>query len=105
MSSLLRSIIMAAIAPLPAGAAVDFAKDLVPVLNQKSLSCHNPNFSKGDLSEVLDFDEKMIFKGRDAESLLYQVVITEPGDKKPEIPKKGAALTDVHGGVIRNILA
>lgn len=96
---------MATIAPLPAGAAVDFAKGLVPVLKQKSLSCHNPNCSKGDLSEILDFDEEMIVKGGHTGSLLYQVVITEPGDKEPEMPKKGAALTDIHGGVIRNILA
>jgi hypothetical protein len=88
MSPLLRSIIMAAIATLPAGAVVDFAKDLVPVLEQKSLSCHNPNFRKGDLSEILDFDEEMIVKGRHTESLLYQVVITEPGDEEPEMPKR-----------------
>ncbi|MDB2430013.1 hypothetical protein N9W62_07520 [Akkermansiaceae bacterium] len=85
MSPLVRSIIMAAIATLPAGAAVDFAKDLVLVREQKSLSYHNPNLSKSDLSEVLDFDEEMIVKGRDT--------------------KKGEALTDVHGGVIRNTLA
>lgn len=96
---------MAAIAPLPAGASVDFAKDLVPVVKQKSLSCHNPICSKGDLSGILDFDEEMIVKGGHTGSLLYQVVITELGDKEPEMPKKGAALTDVHGGVIRNILA
>ncbi len=56
---------MAAIATLPAGAAVDFAKDLAPVRDQKPLSCHNPNLSKSDLSEVLDYDEEMIVKGRD----------------------------------------
>ena len=105
MSPLRRSIIIAAIAPIPAGATVDFAKDLVAVLKQKSLSCHNQNCSKGVLSEILDFDEEMIVKGRHTESLLYQVVITDPGDKEPEIPRKGEALTNVHGGVIRNILA
>jgi len=101
---------MAAIAYLHAGAAVDFAQDLAPVLEQKCLSCQNPNLSKGGLSmatltEILDFDEEMIVKGGHTGSLLYQVVITERGDKEPEMPKKGAALTDVHGGVIRNILA
>ena len=99
MSPLLRSIIMAGIAHLPAGAAVDFTRDLAPVLEKKCLSCHNPNLSKGDLSmatltEILNFDEEMIVKGRHTESLLYQVAITEPGNKKPEMPKKGEALTE-----------
>ena len=76
---------MPVIDPLPAGAAVDFAKDPAPVREQKPLSCHNPNLSKSDLSEVLDFDEEMIIKSRHTE--------------------KRETLTDVHGGVIRNILA
>ena len=84
---------MAAIAPLPTGAAVDFAKDLAPVPGLKSLSCHNPNLSKGEifkatLSEILDFDEEIIVKGRYTESLLSQVVFTELGNEKPEIPKR-----------------
>jgi len=83
---------MGAIAHLPAGAAVDFAKDLAPVLGEKCLSCHNPNLSRGGLSmatltEKLDFDEELIIKGRHTESLLYPVAITEPGNKKAEMPK------------------
>jgi hypothetical protein len=65
---------MTTIAHLPAGAAVNFAKE-------------------------------MIVEGRHPENLLCQVVITEPGGAEPEMPRKGEALTNVHGGVIRNILA
>lgn len=65
---------MTAIAHLPAGAAVNFA-------------------------------EEMIVEGRQPENLLCQVVITEPGDAEPEMPKKGTVLTNVHGGCNRNTLA
>jgi hypothetical protein len=65
---------MTAIAHLPAGAAVNFA-------------------------------EEMIVEGRHPENLLCQVVITEPGGAEPEIPKKGTALTNIHGACNRNTLA
>jgi len=65
---------MTAIAHLPAGAAINFA-------------------------------EEMIIEGRHPESLLCQVVITEPDGAEPEMPKKGTVLTNVHGGCNQNTLA
>ena len=46
------------------------------------------------LAEIMDYDEEIIVKGDHKKSLLYQIVVTEPGDKKPEMPKKGEALTE-----------
>lgn len=91
-------ITAAAAATPPAGAAIDFTKDLAPVLEQKCLSCHNPNVSKGDLSmaslaEMLDYDDEMIVKGEHKKSLLHQVIVTSPGSKGPDMPKKGTPLT------------
>ena len=81
------------------GAEVNFAKDIAPILEKKCLSCHNPNLSKGDLSmstlaEINAYDEELLLAGDHKQSLLYQIISTQEGQKKPEMPKKGDALTE-----------
>ncbi len=85
--------------------AVDFEKQIQPVLEAKCLSCHNPNLRKGKLSlstlsEIRDADEGLLISGNHRDSLLHQVTIPlEPGEK-PEMPKKGEALTEAEAKLL-----
>ncbi len=98
-SSLL--LFTAALFPLPlcaASDAVDFVRDVQPVLEVKCLSCHNPNNSKGALSlasweDLKAFGPELLIPGNSLDSLLHQVVIPLDEGDEPEMPKKGDPFT------------
>ncbi len=81
------------------GEAVDFERDLKPVLEAKCLSCHNPNNKKGDLSmstiaEIRAYEDELLIPGKHSDSLLHQVTISLEEGEDPEMPKKGEALSE-----------
>ena len=46
------------------------------------------------LAEINAYDEELLLAGDHKQSLLYQIISTQEGQKKPEMPKKGEALTE-----------
>lgn len=86
--------------------AVDFAKDIQPVLEKKCLSCHNPNNAKGDLSfskaeEVLDPESELIVPGKALASDLYLAATPEEPGEKPYMPEKGDPLTGAEAALLK----
>ena len=78
-----------------AASAVDFQKDVAPVLEAKCLGCHTANIAKGDV--ILSTVEGMaeyVEVGHAEKSSLFQVVVPESEGADPEMPKKGEALSN-----------
>jgi len=88
-----------------AALALDFAKDLKPVLESKCLSCHNPNNHKGDLSlatpeEIAAYKKKLLVPGNHGKSVLHQVTVSLEEGEAPDMPKKGSPLTGAEAGLL-----
>ena len=88
-----------ALFPSAAHAAVDFAKDVVPILQSRCVECHGPDKQKGKLR--LDTREGLLKGGKDGEAVkagapadseLYKRVIL-PKDNDDRMPPKGDSLT------------
>jgi len=90
-----------AIVPRPA-IAIDFEKELKPVLEAKCLGCHNPNTSKGDFSlhEPSDMLTKLVNKEAPTDSRLYKVTLPGTDGSRPEMPEKGDPLTDAERALL-----
>src|ERR1700749_4362721 len=75
--------------PLAASAAVDFTKDVKPILEFNCVRCHNPKATaveKGDTDYVMDNAKaairgKYIVPGKGADSKLYKTTILADDDK------------------------
>lgn len=77
--------------------AIDFEKDVAPILEAKCLSCHNPNNIKGDLSmttfeNIMRVGEDVLIPGNAEGSMLYWITQPFDGDP-PEMPEDGDPLT------------
>src|SRR5262245_45115397 len=93
------TILLPAFAP----AAVDFSKDVKPILEQNCVRCHNPKATaveKGDTDYVMDTAKaairgKYIVPGKGAESKVYKTAIAPDDDDKLMPPleeiKKGSS--------------
>ena len=103
--SSLTVIVLIRLLPALAAAAPDFEKEVVPVLEQTCLSCHNANETKGDLdlsSRAAAFAfEGLVVPGDPAASLLLEVV----SGPEPEMPKKADPLTKEQVTVLRDWIA
>lgn len=92
----------------PASGAVDFAKDIVPIFQQRCIECHGAEKVKGKLRMDTKAD---IFKGGDTgtsitagqadKSELYRRV-TLPKDHDEVMPNKGELLTKAQTDLIRD---
>lgn len=85
--------------------AVDFERDLAPILETKCLSCHNPNKQEGDLSlaseaDILAFEDELIVAGNAFDSLLHQIVLPFDDGEAPEMPEKGDPLTEEEAALL-----
>lgn len=89
------------------GAQVDFRRDVVPILEQHCIRCHQPANKKGELSlatrDNLDENE-FLSAGKPDESRLLEVVTAAAG-AKPEMPKEGGPLSEKEVTVLRNWIA
>ncbi|MBM3734690.1 MAG: DUF1553 domain-containing protein [Acidobacteria bacterium] len=81
----------------PEGPAVDFAKEIKPVLEERCSSCHLGRNSRGGLSLGSEQTIKTggkggsaVVAGKSGESLLIQFL---KGEKQPRMPLNGAALS------------
>jgi mono/diheme cytochrome c family protein len=88
-----------ALFPSAAHAAVDFAKDVGPILQSRCVECHGPDKQKGKLR--LDTREGLLKGGKDGEAVkagapadseFYKRVIL-PKDNDDRMPPKGDSLT------------
>ena len=102
----MRTLFAILLLPSLSWGAIDFAKDIRPVLEKKCLSCHNPNLSKGDVSlaeasSVFAAGATLVVPGKALESDLYLMVMPEKPGEKPEMPAKGDPLTRVEAEALR----
>ena len=87
--------------------AVDFARELKPILETKCLSCHNPNNAKEGLSfaeraEVLASETTLVVPGNAKESDLYRVTVSEKAGERPYMPEKGDPLTEDEARILHD---
>lgn len=103
---ILYSTILAA-AVLPAG-ALDFGRDVFPILQRSCFECHAAELRKSELR--LDSSEGMrkggsggtvVVSGKATESELYRR-ITLPREDADAMPKRGAALTGKETAILRD---
>ena len=92
----------------PAGAAVDFAKDVVPILQSRCVECHGPDKQKGKLrlDTKADFfkggkDGEIVKPGNAGESDLVKRTLL-PSDNDDRMPPKGEALTAAQIEVLKS---
>lgn len=84
--------------------AIDFQRDVAPILEQHCLHCHSDNISKGDLSlsSVTHLRENdYIVPGEPDDSYLVELI---SGDQ-PEMPQEGERLSDEQVEAIRSWIA
>lgn len=83
---------------------VDFARDVVPVLERHCIRCHQPAVKKADISLATMADlaaNDYVIPGEPDASYLLEVVTARPGEK-PQMPKEGPALSADEVTVLRN---
>ncbi len=86
--------------------AVDFEKEVKPVLEKKCLGCHNPNILKGDLdlstaTGVFKQGHEIVVPGQAGTSDLYLAVVAEAPGEKPAMPEEGDPLTEAEAELLR----
>ncbi|NBV85913.1 MAG: DUF1553 domain-containing protein [Verrucomicrobia bacterium] len=93
-------------APLASRAAVDFEKEIRPLLEERCVECHGPKKNKGDLRldarvHALKGGQNgpIIAAGKSAESPLLMRITTE--DKDERMPPKGPSLSPGEVDLIR----
>ncbi|CAN5238626.1 PSD1 and planctomycete cytochrome C domain-containing protein [soil metagenome] len=83
--------------------AVDFEKEIAPLLERRCLRCHLPGNAKGKVSLATAADlltREHVVPGKPDDSTLLDLV-TPDGDKKPQMPKEGKALTESEVKLLR----
>lgn len=80
---------------------VSYYKDVRPLLQANCQGCHQPAKSKSDyiMTEVAGLiaggeNGVAIVPGKIAESHLLELIVTQPGEKRPEMPPKEEPLTE-----------
>lgn len=106
-SPLLTGLFAAALL-LPARAAVDFAKDVVPILQSRCVECHGPDKQKGKLR--LDSKADLLKGGKDGEvvkagdaansDIVKRILL--PKDNDDRMPSKGEPLTAAQIETLKN---
>jgi WD40 repeat protein len=87
---------------------VSYYKDVRPVFQAKCQGCHQPAKSKADyvMTEVASLIKggetgAAIVPGKPAESHLLELVVTAPGEKRPEMPPKEEPLTPYEVSLVK----
>ncbi|MFU7557970.1 DUF1553 domain-containing protein [Roseiconus sp. JC912] len=108
-STLLRSFVVVVLTigfadpALAEDSAVDFAKDVAPILREHCLRCHRPGNAKGDLSiesEVQLIESDFVIPNDSQSSYLIELITAVDGEK-PAMPAEGEPLSDQQVGTIR----
>jgi len=94
---------------LPLGAALDFAHEVVPLLEKHCVECHGGDESKGGLSmntRELVLEADVLEPGNPDISLMIEVLTAEdPDDRMPPPGKKKAPLSSAEIDVLRRWIA
>ena len=94
---------------LPLGAEVDFAHEVVPLLQKHCVECHGGDESKGGLSmntRALVLEADVLEPGHPDKSLLIEVLTAEdPDDRMPPPGKKKAPLNAAEIDVLKRWIA
>ncbi len=105
------SVLCLAVLLLPASVVTAddlFHEQVAPLLERKCLNCHNDQDRKGQFSlqtrEQLA-DSGFVTNGKPDESQLLSVVVAEPPDARPLMPKEGTALTADEVDLLREWIA
>lgn len=90
---------------LPLSAEVDFAHEVVPLINKHCIECHTGDKAKGGLSmdtRSLLLEADVLELGKPEKSLMLELVISDdPDEKMPPPEKKKAALNDKEIDVLK----
>jgi hypothetical protein len=90
---------------LPLKAEIDFAHEVVPLINKHCIECHTGAKAKGGLSmdtRALLLEADVIELGKPDKSLMIEVVMSDdPDEKMPPPEKKKAALNDKEIDVLK----
>jgi mono/diheme cytochrome c family protein len=87
--------------------AVDFVRDIAPILEQHCIRCHQPNVKKGDLSLATRADldaNDFLSPGSPDESHLLEVVMPA-GGAAALMPKEGPSISDHEINLLRSWIA
>src|SRR5437773_4617768 len=82
MPGIVAQILLVVAAPAQSGPAVDFAREVAPILEQECAVCHNPAKPAGGIdltSRKVPLDKRVIVPGKPETSLLYKSVMLPPG--------------------------
>lgn len=87
---------------------VSYYQHIRPMFQAKCQGCHQPAKSKSDyiMTEVAGLiaggeDGIAIVPGKPGESHLLELVVTQPGEKRPEMPPKEEPLTDYEVSLVK----
>lgn len=90
---------------LPLAAEVDFAHEVVPLIQKHCIECHTGDKAKGGLSmdtKALLLEADVIELGKPDKSLMIEVVMSDdPDEKMPPPEKKKVALNDKEIDVLK----
>jgi hypothetical protein len=104
----LASLLITTASSLPgADGAVDFAKQIGPLLESRCIRCHEPNNAKGDLSLATRaslIGSGFVEPGRPDQSALLNAVTGTDGNP-PTMPKDGEPLTAAEVSLLRRWIA
>ena len=102
--------ILAVACALPAGAAVEFSRDIQPILSENCFHCHGPDAEhrKGDLR--LDEEKaakagNIIKPGKPEESELIKRILSHDPDEVMPTPKSNRKLTDTQKQLLKQWIA
>ncbi|WP_166819725.1 DUF1553 domain-containing protein [Thalassoroseus pseudoceratinae] len=89
---------------LPAGEAIDFSRDVAPILETHCVRCHSPNNAKGEISlaTVTDLAKNGYLSAGDPSASYLLELITSSTGQKPEMPQEGDPLTTAQQTILRN---
>jgi len=94
---------------IPANAfAVDFAKDVAPILEKHCVRCHQPGNAKGKLSVATIADLLAgghVVPGKPIDSSVLELITPEKPGERPRMPKDGRMLSDAEVATLRQWIA
>ncbi len=103
-------LIFAVACALPCRAAVEFSRDIQPILSENCYHCHGPdaNHRKADLrldDEKAAKSGKIILPGKADESELIQRIFSHDPDEVMPTPKSNRKLTDTQKQLLKQWIA
>ena len=91
-----------------AAAPVDFAREVAPLLERSCLRCHTPGNAKGGIALATAAGLARgghVVPGKPEESLLLDLIATEEGGGRPDMPAEGEPLSAEEVDLIRRWIA